>query len=589
MKIYLRPEVKSGLGEETFWTWFAKKIPGATFSPIANFNKDTDTILQYSTAQKTEYPQNTICLCWELYPEMKNILKKDIWDTVIDRTVENATRAKKVTVASKFSADYYSQFVKDDISILPIAVDTDLFCPLEKEPIRRKYGLSSSKKIGFWCGTNHEMKGYDQLEKYRQKNPDIDWIVVWKSKEESNITFKAKHFTKVPQHTLAELMNCADFFLSTSRLRPYFMVEYEAMACNLPFIFYDENLEKDFKLSNEPRVDLLNKKWDRNTAKKLWIEAIDTFLSEKSSIYRAKKKKIHETKSLKVSIASLIYQSPSYADSTYNSIHKYTPILKNEGSEFFFVANDPSETVIEHLEKQRYPYYRLDNPFLSETELEELGYAWPAYMNRVYRGYNYAIKKAKNEIVVLINSDMKFSHNWLENLLKHLSKNTFVTSQLVEHSLIRGDVFPGAYNRYFGYSPNSFFEDGFIEFSNDIAKDSVRNGGAYMPCAFFKSNIEKIDYYPEGNLRKDSFHEIRQFGDIEMVTKLKNIGIEHLTAMDSIVYHFNEGEKNEDEQNAFFSRKVNDFNTLPISTKQHSLQKRTMKNKLKMLFQKKKY
>ena len=42
MKIYLNPEVASGLGEDTFWMWFKREFPNSEFlspnsSKIFNF------------------------------------------------------------------------------------------------------------------------------------------------------------------------------------------------------------------------------------------------------------------------------------------------------------------------------------------------------------------------------------------------------------------------------------------------------------------------------------------------------------------------------------------------------------------------
>jgi len=51
----------------------------------------------------------------------------------------------------------------------------------------------------------------------------------------------------------------------------------------------------------------------------------------------------------KISISSLIFKSPVYADSVWESVHKFTPELHNGEAEFFFIANDPTYELIEHL------------------------------------------------------------------------------------------------------------------------------------------------------------------------------------------------------------------------------------------------
>ena len=66
-----------------------------------------------------------------------------------------------------------------------------------------------------------------------------------------------------------------------------------------------------------------------------------------------------------------------------------------------------------------------------------------------------------------------------------------------------------------------------------------------------KEHLEKINYYPEGNIcpESDIFHPIYAkigepciSGDNVLISRLKTIGIEHFTHFNSIIYHFQEGE-----------------------------------------------
>lgn len=167
---------------------------------------------------------------------------------------------------------YYEKFGKVDV--LPIGVDTDLFKPMDKESLRNKYGISLNKKIGFWSGTMHPMKGIQNLLKYKEENPDIEWIIVWKQPSDAGHVDGANNFTLVSQPELAELMNCADFFLSCGLLRPFYMVEWEALSCNLPFVILDD-IKKDFVPSTNPRDDIFRLGWDRKTAKETWRKYLE--------------------------------------------------------------------------------------------------------------------------------------------------------------------------------------------------------------------------------------------------------------------------------------------------------------------------
>ncbi len=231
------------------------------------------------------------------------------------------------------------------------------------------------------------------------------------------------------------------------------------------------------------------------------------------------------------------------ADFVYSSIKEYTPKLNSGEAEFFFIANDATENVIAHLEDNGYPYYIQNNNKLSDEQLFEKGYAWPEYIHRVYRGYNRAILESKGEIIVLVNSDHFFSPDWLENLIKYFDTQKIVTSQLVEPSHPLFGVFPSAIKGDFGNTPESFSKDEFINFSFKIRKTGTLNGGAYMPCMFNKDVAIYNSLYPEGNIAGTNFNEIIKTGDEAFFASLRSIGVKHITAMDSIVYHLKEGEK----------------------------------------------
>jgi glycosyltransferase involved in cell wall biosynthesis len=267
--IYLHPQVVSGLGEDTFWTWFQREFPSASFDFPRNLSFQ-DVLLQYSTLGFANRSGKSIALLWELYPEMKYQLGSSQWDYVIEKTCECARFSTYRVVASPLAAPYYEEYGKVDI--LPIGVDCDLFKPLaDKQTLRGKYNIPQNRVVGYWGGTTHTMKGFLALQHYAQSNPDIYWIVVWKWDTEAGHLEGASNFVQIPQSMMCELMNAADFFLCTSKLRPFYMVEWEAMAANLPMRF-TEKLDKDFIPSANPRDDVFRLHWDRRSTKKMWAE-----------------------------------------------------------------------------------------------------------------------------------------------------------------------------------------------------------------------------------------------------------------------------------------------------------------------------
>lgn len=267
--IYLNCEVKSGLGEDTFWTWFGREFPNASFDTPTKLNNE-DMLLRYSTLGYLPIEGKQTALCWELYPEMKEYFNTAYFDDRA-RAVDNTARYSTYrTVATEMTVKNYDKY--GQVEIIPIGVDTDLYKPLNsKRTLRKKYGLPTSKKIGIWVGTFHPMKGLSRLLEYAALYPDIEWVIIWKWEMEELKIDNAHTFVKIKQQQICELLNAADFFLSTSQLKPYYMTEWEAMATNIPFKFFG-NTEREFYPSNNSRDDVFAMGWDRKSVKKTWIE-----------------------------------------------------------------------------------------------------------------------------------------------------------------------------------------------------------------------------------------------------------------------------------------------------------------------------
>lgn len=257
-------------GVDTWWEWVERNFTTSRNLP-SRYNTD-DIVLRYSTKGAINAkPGTSVALCWELLPELKKVFNTNIWDGYINLTYQCASSCDRILITSEFSRPYYEPYGKVDI--LPIGVDTDLFTPYSadrKHELKVKYNIPLDKEIGFWCGTTHPMKGMQNLQRYAKENPDIYWIVVWYN-DKAELGIGASEFFSVPQTQMAELMNMADFQLSASMLRPYYIVEYEGMACNLKQRKI-LNVEKDFEAGDNPRDTIFEKKWDRITCKKLYEE-----------------------------------------------------------------------------------------------------------------------------------------------------------------------------------------------------------------------------------------------------------------------------------------------------------------------------
>jgi len=163
-KIYLVPEVMSGLGEDTFWTWFARET-GAEFD-LPKHLESQDLVLHYSTVGRPRFPNQSIALLWELYPEMSLRLGKNFYRR--SRLVRLSESARWAVCATHYSRAFYSR----ETSVLPIGVNTDLFRPaLDRSVLRRELGWQVEGKYAIWVGADHPMKGPDLRDRWLEANP----------------------------------------------------------------------------------------------------------------------------------------------------------------------------------------------------------------------------------------------------------------------------------------------------------------------------------------------------------------------------------------------------------------------------------
>jgi len=232
-----------------------------------------------------------------------------------------------------------------------------------------------------------------------------------------------------------------------------------------------------------------------------------------------------------ISICSLIYKSRKYAKAVWESAHEFTPHLKDGRARFFFVANDP---VIEI----DYPHVVQRNEVLSEAKLIALGFRPPEYIRRVYQGWNRAIQESEEQMV-LVNSDNLFSPGWLDGLLQHYSENTVVCSKLIERYHPKHGRFVASLPGDFGDNPDSFDKPAFLEYAIRSKFNKTEEGGAFMPLLMSRAKALEAGGYPEGNRTNGAA------GDKAFFSSLAKLGVRHITALDSLVYHFKEGEMDE--------------------------------------------
>ena len=284
--IFLNAEVVSGLGEDTFWTWMLRELPCARLG-VPDVLDYGDVVLHYSTLGEPKHPSRTIALLWELHHEMRDRLCTDEWNPIIAKIEAAAASSRWRTTPTLATKHYYERF--GAVDIVPIGVDCDVFHPGAgpTRKAREELGLPLDKHLVFWSGTRHRMKGHDRIGDWLARHPEMHLVVAWKHEDEPPHG-GATNFWHLPQAELARVMRACHCFLSPGHLRPWFMVEWEALACGLEPILLDEwdRYEKSgiaYDAEPSQRDLVLWQRWDRDAARTEWFNYIERCSSERTS------------------------------------------------------------------------------------------------------------------------------------------------------------------------------------------------------------------------------------------------------------------------------------------------------------------
>ena len=247
-----------------------------------------------------------------------------------------------------------------------------------------------------------------------------------------------------------------------------------------------------------------------------------------------------------VEVISLVFKSVKYLHFIAEQLK--SNLCKVDGWDVGvrLVANDATPEVLEELKNINMPYtiYNHKQP-------------QAFYLNRVYAAYNFCVTSSKYDNVVLVNSDDGFSEGWLENLLKHHDGVNIPCSRLIES----GKMASGLHgvdlgNNNFGRSPDSFDREGWESWVQENNRDEIHPHGLYMPCLFEKQTVIDAGLYPEGNIFVENNKLVSGYPNDRPVWKagddyfFHNVleakhNMKHITVFDSLVYHIQEGEKDE--------------------------------------------
>ncbi len=285
---YIRGRVSN---EETFWSWLENGLDNSVAISTAKLNTTLqekmdelkpNLVIQNSNWGKlTDY--KTISFLQDPLIEMKKLFepftlrmrlkirKRESYDDKIQLQIESLNNSVKVT-NSNFMAKMYHKV--GEFNVIPLGVNQELFRPMEKNELRKKYNLPINRNIKIFVGSTHKIKGFEKIKKMIHEDTSSFWILVLK-----DIDIGSGHnfvtFHKISQNILAELYNCSDLLVARSLVESFGLAAVEAMSCNLPIdvtktgVFWD--WEPDM---NNPRNEVIKKGLDKNTWMKNWSKLV---------------------------------------------------------------------------------------------------------------------------------------------------------------------------------------------------------------------------------------------------------------------------------------------------------------------------
>lgn len=155
----------------------------------------------------------------------------------------------------------------------------------------------------------------------------------------------------------------------------------------------------------------------------------------------------------------------------------------------------------------------------------------------VYPSFNFLVKQAKYDIVVMANSDITFAQGWDEMLVKHIDEGDWFSFRLVECGAIGSDQIV----EDFGRTAKSFDFNAFQTFVNEQRNEEIENGFVwYVPCAWKKEYFLSMGGF-------DEYPPFPEANDIKFREKCAAHGA-RFKILDSWAYHFQRAGENSGEK-----------------------------------------
>ena len=248
-----------------------------------------------------------------------------------------------------------------------------------------------------------------------------------------------------------------------------------------------------------------------------------------------------------IEIVSLVFKSTDYLKSIVEEfLRDYS---QAEGWEVGFrvIGNDATDEVVKKMNQ-----YELELPPNFKMDYYHNINPNKFYMKRVYDAWNYCVQSTKYDNICLTGSDHIWSEDWLKNLLKHHDGTNIPACRLVESGKMDCGIncinASKTFDEPLGFTPMEFDRKRWEIFTDQIREDRIEASNpdkraGYMPVVFeTKRFLEAGGYQSE----RYSISNPYFMPDVELFKKLElEYKMRHVNVFDSLVYHIQEGEKDE--------------------------------------------
>src|SRR4030066_742640 len=122
----------------------------------------------------------------------------------------------KIAVSESVKDELSRFYGFNDVSVLPNAVDTNIFMKSDRVLSRRKWAIPESAYVGLYVGRWDILKGCDILEGVIRRKPDVYWVLVLGTGSDRKAVPQmdnVKIIEQLEHGRMSELYSAADFML----------------------------------------------------------------------------------------------------------------------------------------------------------------------------------------------------------------------------------------------------------------------------------------------------------------------------------------------------------------------------------------